>query len=346
MSKKRLLAGFLAATMTLSCFTGCTSVKKSDLDKDMKELVAATYGSDNIYLDEVNYYVRNTQYSYEYYYYMYGVSDVWSDESALNSLFESSLATINQTKVLNEYAEANGITLTEEEQGNVDKQVEEAASSTEAAAAIAGQDKDLLTNIFTENAIANKVYYTIREAAEIKTQKDDCIKNAVEYILFTEAQESTEETAAEGETEAETITYTEADANAALELLKTEKDMSKVADKYSLTVSTGNYNATEEQSTELGKAAAAMKAGESQVVYVEGTGWYLLNCTTDNDEEATQSAYESAVDTEKTEYFNSVYAEMSKQKFDVVDEVVQSLDIANTPMLVLETESETVAETE
>lgn len=345
MTKKRLLAGFLAATMTLSCFTACSTVKKSDLKGDMKDLVAATYGNDKIYLDEVNYYLRNNQISYEYYYSMYGMSDVWSDSAAVESLFEATLASINQTKVLNEYAKENNITLTADEEKKVSDKVDEIASSTEKAAVTAGQDKDMLTKILTENAIANKAYHEIIEATEIKTKEEDCVQNAVQYILFEEAAETEEDAeeaeAAEAETQEAAVTYTEADANAALDLYKKEKDLDKVAEKYSLTASAGNYGLKEEQSTELGKAAIAMKKDEAKVVYEEGTGWYLIVCTSENDEAASKQAYDSAVAEEKNEHFQEVYEGLKKQKFDVQNEVVESLDVANTPMLETETEAET-----
>ena len=69
--KKRFLAGSLAAVMTLGMATGCTTVRKSDLSDDYSTVVAATYGDENIYLDEVNYYLRNSQLTYEYFGAMY-----------------------------------------------------------------------------------------------------------------------------------------------------------------------------------------------------------------------------------------------------------------------------------
>ena len=72
--RKRLLAGSLAAALTVGMTTGCTTVRKSDLSDDYSEVVAATYGDEKIYLDEVNYYLRNSQIMYEYYGSIYGTS--------------------------------------------------------------------------------------------------------------------------------------------------------------------------------------------------------------------------------------------------------------------------------
>lgn len=354
MSKKKLLAGLLAATMAFSCLTGCSTVKKSDLKGEMNEIAAATYGGENIYLDEINYYVRNTQISYEYYYSLYGMSDVWSQDAAVDSLFEESLASIYQTKVLYDYANDNGITLTEEEQTKITDMAEELAAATDHATVLAGQDKDMLTKIFTENALANKAYYTITEATKIKTTEDDCIKNAVTYILFNEKQEeevadAEDETLDAAETVAETeeaVTFTEADANAALELVKDGTDIETVEEKYGLTCSTGNYNAKDEQTTELAKAAAQMKEGDAQVVYEEGEGWYLVVCTATKDEDASKSAYEDAVDAEKDEHFKEVYDGLKKKDFKVIDQAVRTIDVKNTPMLDNGTEEDTAGETE
>ena len=40
--RKRLLAGSLAAALTVGMTTGCTTVRKSDLSDDYSEVVAAT----------------------------------------------------------------------------------------------------------------------------------------------------------------------------------------------------------------------------------------------------------------------------------------------------------------
>ena len=95
--KKRFLAGSLAAVMTLGMVTGCTSVRKSDLSDDYSEVAAATYGDETIYLDEVNYYLRNKQFMYEYYYTMYGMTDIWSSDTMQDSLREEVMAVIYQT---------------------------------------------------------------------------------------------------------------------------------------------------------------------------------------------------------------------------------------------------------
>ena len=39
------------------------------------------------------------------------------------------------------------------------------------------------------------------------------------------------------------------------------------------------------------------------MAYEEGTGWYVMVCDSENDEEATAEAYESAVDTDANEHF-------------------------------------------
>lgn len=332
MSKKRFLAGVVAAVMVTGVMTGCSSVKKSDMG-DYSKVVAATYGDENIYLDEVNYYLRNAQYSYEYFGSMYGM-DVWTMDGMEDSLREEVMTSIYQTKVLCDYADDYEVALTEDELALVTEKAESilTSDSNKEFLEIAGSNEELLTEILTQNALANKVYYTIASQAEIETTLEDNTQNGVNYLLFAEEPEEP----VEG-----TAYYTEEDANKALEKVQAGTSLSDVAEELEMTASTANYPVNEVPSSDLASAAIALKQGESTVYYSEGTGWYVIYCETENDEEATQSAYDSAVQTEQDEYFSEVYSEMEKPELKVNEDVLKQLDIVGTPVYGIETEEET-----
>ncbi|MGN0294620.1 MAG: hypothetical protein ACI4D3_11530 [Lachnospiraceae bacterium] len=351
--KKRFLAGSLAAVMTLGMVTGCTTVRKSDLSDDYSTVVAATYGDENIYLDEVNYYLRNSQLMYEYYGALYG-SNIWENEGAEDALREEVLSAIYQTRVLCDHAEDYKVELTDADKELITERVSELTGDdgNKEFMEIAGSDEKMLTDLMTKNALANKVYQAIIDETEIKTTEEDNRQNAISYLFFTEAEESDEETEAEteeaegteAETEAEETGYTEADANMALKKVQKGTSLEDVGEEFGIDVSTTNFGVNEEQTTEFGEKAVALKEGESAVAYEEGTGWYVMVCDSENDEEATAEAYESAVDTEKSEHFSEVYKELDKKKFKVNEDVVKSLNIADTPVLNLESETEEATE--
>lgn len=352
--KKRFLAGALAAVLTLG-MTGCTTVRKSDLSDDLSQVVAATYGDENIYLDEVNYYLRNSQIMYEYYGSMYGMN-IWESEGAEDGLRQEVMAAVYQTRVLCDHAEDYGVELTEEDKLLVEDAVNNLLEDESKAAflEIAGSDKEMLTNLMTKNALANKVYKAIIDQTEITTTEEDVRKNAISYLLFEKQPEEEEETEAETaeeegteETEAETEEvqyYTEEDANAALKKVQSGTSLEDIGKEVGLEVSETNFGVNEEQSSEFGKVAVALKKGESAVAYVEDTGWYVMVCDSENDEEATAEAYESAVDTEKSEHFSEVYQELEKARFKVNEEVIKTLNIADTPVINLESETEDTTE--
>lgn len=352
--KKRFLAGSLAAVMTLGMVTGCTTVRKSDLSDDYSTVVAAAYGDENIYLDEVNYYLRNGQLTYEYFGAMYGSTSIWENEGAEDALREEVLSTIYQTRVLCDHAEDYKVELTDADKELIAERVSELIGDdgNKEFMEIAGSDEKMLTDLMTKNALANKVYQAIIDGTEIKTTEEDNRQNAISYLLFSEAEETDEETEAEtaeaegteAETEAEETGYTEADANMALKKVQKGTSLEDVGEEFGIDVSTTNFGVNEEQSTEFGKKAVTLKEGESAVAYEEGTGWYVMVCDSENDEEATAEAYESAVDTEKSEHFSEVYKELDKKKFKVNEDVVRSLNIADTPVLNLESETEEAAE--
>lgn len=353
--KKRFLAGSLAAVLTLG-MTGCTTVRKSDLSDDLSQVVAATYGDENIYLDEVNYYLRNSQIMYEYYGAMYGMN-IWESEGAEDGLRQEVMAAIYQTRVLCDHAEDYGVELTEDDKLLVADAVNNLLENESNAAflEIAGSDEEMLTDLITKNALANKVYKAIIDETEITTTEEDVRKNAISYLLFEEQPEEEEETEeetaeeegtdeTEAETEEEVQYYTEEDANAALKKVQSGTSLEDMGKEVGLEVSETNFSVNEEQSSEFGKAAVALKEGESAVAYVEDTGWYVMICDSENDEEATAEAYESAVDTEKSEHFSEVYQELEKARFKVNEEVIKTLNIADTPVINLESETEDTTE--
>lgn len=360
--RKRFLAGSLAAVMALGMMTGCTTVRKSDLSDDYSEVVAATYGDEKIYLDEVNYYLRNKQLMYEYYSAIYG-ANLLETEDAQNSLRTEAMSVIYQTRVLCDHASDYKVELTDDDRKLVQQTVEELLSSdNKTFLEVAGSDEEMLTELLTQNALANKVYDAIISQKEITTTEESVRRNSISYLLFSEEPEkSEEETEAAGETEAETVHdhdhdhesdeeseaaeetkyYTEEDANATLKKLQSGTSLEDVAKELDMDVNENNFAVNEEQTSEYGKAAVALKEGESAIAHVDNVGWYVMYCNTENDEEATATAYDDAVSKEKSEYFTEVYKELDKAKFKVNEDVIQLLDIADTPVYSTETEAET-----
>ncbi|MBQ4045639.1 MAG: hypothetical protein II627_04240 [Lachnospiraceae bacterium] len=373
---KKILAASLAAAMLAGSLTGCSSGgRRSDLEKDYSEVIAAQYGDENIYLDEINFLLRNEQLVYEYYYTMYGMSP-WTSEDMVNNLREEILTSALQTRVLCQYAQDHDISLTEDEQKKVTDAVTTYMSEDNAAfRKIAGDNEARITEFYTNNALANKAYYTICSETEIQTTLDDNRQNAVSYFILkeapaaedaeteaaadsdetaevteaaqtegaTEAGEDQTEGATEAETEAETY-YTESQAAELARQLEAGSITLEDAAKTYGDFTAETYDVNGENETEPYKTAASLTKGKAASVYVEGTGWYVLYCTSDNDEAATKEAYDAAVEEEKTKHFEEVYKGLSKKKFKVRDAIVAALDIADTPVYGINDESEAASE--
>ncbi len=347
--KKRFLAGSLAAMLTLGMTTGCTTVRKSDLSDDLSQVVAATYGDEKIYLDEVNYYLRNSQIMYEYYGAMSG-SNIWEIEGMEDGLREEVMSIIYQTRVLCDHAEDYNVELTDADKELVAEAVKNLVENEANASfmEIAGSDEEMLTDLLTKNALANKVYQAIADETEITTTEEDVRRNAISYLLFEETEEETEtseETADEAETEAEEAKpYTEVDAKDALSKVQNGTSLEDVGKEVGIEVSNTNFAVNQEQTSEFGKKAVTLKEGESAFAYVEGTGWYVMVCDSEKDEDATATAYQTAVDSEKSSHFSEVYEKLDKAKFKVNEDVITTLNIIDTPLLNLESETEESAD--
>ena len=99
-------------------------------------------------------------------------------------------------------------------------------------------------------------------------------------------------------------------------------------------------------------ASITRKTGETDMVYQDGYGWYVVYCVTDFDEEATEEEKPVIVSERRTEAFEAVYAdwEAAAPEFKVNEKVwaVVTFDevIYETPETTAESEGESESETE
>ncbi|MBQ8639285.1 MAG: hypothetical protein IJ468_08960 [Lachnospiraceae bacterium] len=205
---KRIGACALAAVMALGMMSGCSRLE----NKSEQDTVIATFDGEDIMLDYVMYQMRSAQYGYEQMFSMwYGTTDFWSqayDETTTIESYvkESIMATIRQTKVLCDYAEKNGIELTEEQLKKVDEAVETAMSADQEYLDLLGATEELMREVVTENALANAVYLALVADVDTTVGDEEFIRKDITYVRLapTDLEEESSEavTTAEDTTEA------------------------------------------------------------------------------------------------------------------------------------------------
>ncbi|KIR02350.1 Foldase protein PrsA precursor [Lachnospiraceae bacterium TWA4] len=335
MQYKKILSLGLAMAMGTTIFSGCSAMEE-DSNK-----VVASYGDEKIYLDEANFTTRYYQYSYEQIYSQLGSSNFWSTDTG-NGTMESSLkqsvmAEILQTRVLLEHADEYKVSLTDADQKKVDEAVKNfLENSDEKLIKAAGATEELVKKVYTDNALANKVYQATIANVDTKVSDEEARQVTVKSILISSDNEKYKD----GEKTAKEI----------VEKVKKTKDMDKVVQDYEeLSATSGSYSKNGENETNLGKEAAKLSTGDAITYQEEGTGWYAIYCVSDDDKEAAKNEKEEIVEKRQADSFNKTYADWEKKKFKVEDDVWDKVVLSGHEIYVAPTtanESETSNETE
>ena len=180
MKYAKCAAAVLTAGLGVSALAGCSQLS-GNTSQSTGDAVYATFNGKDIPMDYVKFQLNEAQYEYEAMFSQYfGTTDFWSrDLSGNGSTMEETvinnvLTGIQQTAILNWYAEKNNITLTDEQQKKVADAVksamEQANSNPDYASAV-GVTEDLIRQVYQENAIANAVYMQL--VADVDTTVGD-----------------------------------------------------------------------------------------------------------------------------------------------------------------------------
>ncbi len=245
-------AAALAAATAVSTLGGCEQLEQ----KTPEDTVAVTFGDTNIMLDEVTYMIRSMEYTYESYFGSNICSNDMGDGSGMtvgDYIKQVSLSQLRQTLVLNEYAEQNGIELSDAQKTKVDDAIEKLKEEGEDYLNAVGATDELIEKTYTENAIANLVYMDLVADVDTTVGDDEFLRKKIAYVKLTPS-ELTETTAAEeGTTTSENESGSEetVSENASSENASDEETSSKA-------------DSTEEASTEKETETETESASETE----------------------------------------------------------------------------------
>ena len=313
------LAVLLAAVMMIGMFAGCGTSTA-----DYSSTVVATYGDENIYMDEANFFLRYQQWyqegSYWDMYTMYfGYANMWEAESGNGTqtmgqyLKEEVMAQILQTRILMDHAAELGVSLTEEDKAKVAEAAESFKTNIHAdfQKYAPYTDADLIEWL-EKNALAIKVWDTVKKSKEVEVSDEECAMFTVEYAYIAAP--------VEGETVEEGALTNEERANEALSRLMAGEAFVDFEEELDLTSYTNSYLKKDDSMTiDLYTAGVTMKTGDVTMVGDAESGWYVIKCLNDSDEEASEQKRAEVADSKQEEYFNEVYAgwAASAKAFDV-----------------------------
>lgn len=318
---RRLLA-VLAILLALLALGGCAGTDGHSqviFTTGFKENELFRIGKSSCTLPEFMVYLTNTQNQYEN---VYG-EQIWNVElegvTLEDNVKDTVLAKIAQIKTMYLMARERDVELEEEELQRVEKAAETYYQSlTEQELQIMGVDLEAIRQLYTEYAMAEKIYNQIIEGINPEISDDEARTITIEHILI-----RTYTTDGTGKR----IEYSDSmkrecyEQIAALrqQVLDGEADFAELAAKYSDDENLSYSFRKGEIDATLEEAAFRLGNGEiSEVIELDG-GYHLIRCISTFDREETDANKLKIVEDRRSEVFGREYDAF-------VDTLVRSLN--------------------
>ena len=330
---KKIIAVFGAGLVLL---TGC-----SGMDGATKVVFTTGFSDDEVFriedsvcsLQEMMVYLINTKNGYSN---SFG-SEIWSletsDGTVEDKLKESVLAKLAQIKVMNLLAEDMGMELDEKEKEKVEEAAVKyyAGLSPEEVAAMDGATLDTVSLIYSEYALADKLYDYIIRDINPEISDDEARTITVEQILI-----KTYSLSADGEK------VPVSDSEKEIAYFKAKSVKNQLIDGASFEELISKYNEAEESTLSFSKGEmekvyedAAFNLGTDEIssVIEVSDGYVIIKCISTFNREETESNKARIVEQRKREVFGQQYdsfvATLTKELNDKLWEKIELTEDEN-----------------
>jgi len=329
--KKRIAALILAVLMAASVMGGCAAGKVAP--SKYATTAIAKIGDETVYMDELNYYVRMTQYDNEKQGLLesYGVKK-WTDPVNFyniltyipaDSLRDQAMTMVRQAYVMANEAEKAGIVLSAKDAAAIADTINEFLAGDAALVSAVNLSADRLKEILTRNALANKMYEQYGTTIDTNVTDEEALQYDVTYLTIGPTT-ILDLDVAEGVTP-ETLAKEIADkVNDGSDLTVALKGYDLTGT--SITMGNGDYENTfgsAVKDLEVGKAAAVESANN------EGT-FFVVVRDSDKNEDATAVKKVELKAKKISEAFAKVYPDWEgAYAFEPEYKVIDSLEISD-----------------
>ena len=354
-STKRLAAAAMGLVLAIGTMTGCgNSGGKGEVTQNGNETLF-TYDGVDVPLKKAWIYGKMTAAQYEASYSSYFGDNFWTmdmgtDDEGNAQTFEDYakeqiIARIKQIIVLNNHAEEAGASLSEDEEKQCEEYAEAFAKDESGAEILAecGADKDDMTEIYEENALAAKVQEYMVKDTDTNVSDDEARETTISRVVF--ATTTTDDEGNTVDMSDEEKAQVLSTAQAALAKLQSGTDIADIAKEQNYTNTSETFAAGESEKGEaFEKLLATMKDGDiTQEVQECDNGYVIARLDAYTDADATESNRQSIISERQQTKFSEVYDGWTKDleaEWNYDEDVNQEL----WAELVLHTEESTATE--
>ncbi len=171
-----------------------------------------------------------------------------------------------------------------------------------------GATEDYVKAYLEYRTYQTRVEAAVKEAADAEVTDDECWQRTFSYVLFDTSASQDEDGVVQEKTDDELV---ELKAQAKqLANASSSEDFDAIADELGVTASTYSYTKGEEEDDSLDmsviEAAEALTEGAiSDVIDVEGTGYYVLRLDADHDEDASETERQSLIEDKQSDFYDT-----------------------------------------
>lgn len=243
--------------------------------------------------------------------------DIWSYEIEENKTFEEYakeevISEITQLKVITQKAQELGIVLENDEKDEVNKLAKEYINGIDPADINKyGFTEELIAQIYADNQLAAKVFDIVTNKVDSDISDEEAKQITIQYLMvMTEGEDKNGRKVSMSEDEKATA------RKRAVNFLKEAKEAENFynfaesnTDDTTVEVTFGK----EDMPIEFGKEAFLLKTGEFSRLLQTESGFYILYCVSDFDEDATFMKKEEIIAENQNKMFEDTYADWAKQ---------------------------------
>ncbi len=171
-----------------------------------------------------------------------------------------------------------------------------------------GATEDYVKAYLEYRTYQTRVEAAVKEAADAEVTDDECWQRTFSYVLFDTSASQDEDGVVQEKTDDELV---ELKAQAKqLANASSSEDFDAIADELGVTASTYSYTKGEEEDDSLDmsviEAAEALTEGAiSDVIDVEGTGYYVLRLDADHDEDASETERQTLIEEKQSDFYDT-----------------------------------------